>query len=65
MINLKNDYSVIIDKKIFYDLEKKLNNRYDGYGLDSETKKLNKLVKEKCNKDYGDEYEKCPVYKNR
>ena len=51
MINLKNDYSTIIDKKIFHDLEKKLNNRYDGYGLDVETKKLNKLVKEKCNKD--------------
>ncbi len=22
-------------------------------------------VKEKCNKDYGNEYEKCPIYKNR
>ncbi|MBR4889981.1 MAG: hypothetical protein IKU15_01515 [Clostridia bacterium] len=22
-------------------------------------------VKNKCNPDYGDEYEKCPVYKNR
>ena len=51
MINLKNDYSTIIDKKVFYDLEKKLNNKYDGYGLDSETKKLNKLICNKCNKD--------------
>lgn len=51
MINLKNDYSSIIDKKIFLDLEKKLNNKYDGYGLDLESKKLNKLVCNKCQKD--------------
>ncbi len=29
------------------------------------TEPTDQEVKNKCNSDYGDEYEKCPTYKNR
>ena len=51
MINLRNDYSSIATEEILQQLLKKSKKKYVGYGLDSETKKLNQLVKEKCQKD--------------
>ncbi len=51
MINLRNDYSSIASKDVLQHLLKKADKKYVGYGLDNETKKLNQLVKLKCQKD--------------
>ena len=51
MINLKNDYNTIGDKKILEALIKYSDEKYIGYGEDIKTKELNELVNKICNKD--------------
>ena len=51
MINLKNDYNTVGDKRILEELIKYSNERYVGYGEDTKSKELNSLVNNICNKD--------------
>ena len=51
MINLKNDYNTIGDKKILEELLKYSDDKYVGYGEDTKTKELNDFVKKLCNKN--------------
>lgn len=51
MINLKNDYNTIGDKKILNELLKYSDEKYIGYGEDIKTKELNTLVNNICNKE--------------
>jgi len=51
MINLKNDYNTIGDKKILEELLKYSDLKFVGYGEDTKTKELNEYIKKLCNKD--------------
>lgn len=48
MINLKNDYNTIADKRILEELLKYSDEKYIGYGEDIKTKELNELVNKIC-----------------
>lgn len=51
MINLKNDYNTIGDKKILEELVNNSDNKYIGYGEDIKTKELNDLVNKLCKRN--------------
>ena len=51
MINLKNDYNTIGDRKILEELLKYSDEKYIGYGEDIKTKELNDLIKSITNKN--------------
>ena len=51
MINLKNDYNTIGDKKILEELINNSDNKYIGYGEDIKTKELNDLVNKICKRN--------------
>ncbi len=51
MINLRNDYNTIGDKRILEELIKYSNDKYIGYGEDIKSEELNNLVKKLCDKN--------------
>lgn len=51
MINLRNDYNIIGDKKILEELIKYSDYKYIGYGEDIVSKELSQMMKEKTGRD--------------